>query len=178
MAIFNLKFVIGVNLLQSSQETPEDTSVNVDALFTTITSTLQNVQPKNQTANRLISTEITATLKNLDPIVCEDAFAPTDYGRTLKKVFLCKRALIHLRDNVRVMENCEVVCDGFNSPDTRPLLVLLYNFSPEVAGRMNDLIGRILVDVAADLKCLAGGQQRDEFIKQLNFNINRLNLIW
>lgn len=87
---------------------------------------------------------------------------------------------MYLRDSDKIVEKGGVECGGggFNSPDTRPLLFLLYNFSPEIAGKMNDFIGRILVDVAVDLKCLDDGKERDEFMKQLNFNINRLNLIW
>lgn len=125
--------------------------------------------------------EIGNALKALDPIVCEDAFAPTDYGRTLKKVFLCKRVLTFLRDSSRKLKKKPAECgDGFNtsSPDTRLLLFLLYNCSPEIAGKMNDFIGSILVDVAVNLKCLGDGKQYEDYRKQLDFNINRLNLIW
>lgn len=121
---------------------------------------------------------ISDSLKALNPMICEDAFVPADYSRTLKKVLLCKKALLYLRNNAtkagkRV--DCE---DCAKYPDTRPLLFLLYDFTPEIAGKMNDFIGKFLVDVAVNLKNLAEGDKYEEYKTQLDFNINRLNLIW
>lgn len=74
--------------------------------------------------------------------------------------------------------DCRRNDDCVNGADTRPLLFLLYDFTPEIAGKINDFIGKILVDVAVDLKSLRDGKERVEYMKQLDFNINRLNLIW
>lgn len=157
---------------------PDDDPVNLHDLLTNITNALNHAIPMNKTFNDGISTTISDSLKTLDPIICEDAFVPSDYGRTLKKVLLCKNALIYLRDNVKRAEGRVDCGNCIKNPDTRPLLFLLYDFAPEIAGRMNDFIGNFLVDAAVSLKSLPNGVEYEEYKKQLDFNINRLNLIW
>lgn len=74
----------------------------------------------------------------------------------------------------------EKSCGGcVKYPDTRPLIELMGEFTGETAGRMNDFIGQLLVDVAVDLGSLEeGGLEYEEYRKSLDFNIARLNLTW
>lgn len=164
--------------MQSSEEVDDEEPVDLDGLLANIIDSLEEIQPENITANTIISTKISDALKVLDPMICADAFVPTDYGRTLKKVLICKKALIYIRENITTIDEGIQSMNCTGTPDTRPLIFLLYDFAPEIAGKINHAIGKILVSAAVDLKILPDGEEREEYIKQLNFNINRLNLIW
>lgn len=127
-----------------------------------------------------IAKEISSSLQILDPVVCEDGAAPIDNLRKIKKVHFFQKALIFLKTNTTAMSvekkiDCE---DCFKYPDTRPLLELLGEFTVETAGKINDFIGKVLVDVTMDLRSLTGGVEYEEYRKALDFNIARLNLTW
>lgn len=161
--------------MQSEKEIrlPDD-QTDLNTLLTTTIALLQRVDVKNKTA---VAKQISDALKTLDPLVCEDGAAPIDNLRKVKKVFFCQKALILLKDDV-ARTGVKSCGDCVKYPDTRPLIELMGEFTGETAGRMNDFIGGLLVDVAVDLGSLGEGLEYDEYRKSLDFNIARLNLTW
>lgn len=83
--------------------------------------------------------------------------------------------MVFLRENTaKPKEKADVV----RPPNTIPLIILFGEFTPESARKMNEFIAKVLVDVAVALRSLPEGNEYDEYIKTLNFNIHRLNLNW
>lgn len=94
------------------------------------------------------------------------------------KIQICQKAMIVLKSNTtkpKVRVDCG---DCVRYPDTRTLVKLLGEFTRETAGKMNEFIGRFLVEVAVDLKSLPEGEEYEAYRRQLDFNIGRLNLVW
>lgn len=131
---------------------------------------------RNKTGNLLISKKISDHLKILDPVICADGAAPIDNLRKVKKIHFCQKALIFLKGNTTRIDDVEV--DYVEYPDTRPLIEMLGEFTPETSKKINDFIGKLLVDVTTNLKTLPEGTEYEEYRKNLDFNIARLNLTW
>lgn len=168
-------------LLFQSEESgvlPND-PVDINTLFIKTTRLLQFV---NTTNNQPIVTEIINNLEILDPIMCKDGAAPIDNLRKIKKIHFCQKTLIFLKENITQTDASSEVkcCRRINKyPDTRPLLYLLGDFTHATAAKINEFIANLLVDVALDLKTLSGkDEEYNDYKKNLDFNIARLNMAW
>lgn len=134
-----------------------------------ITHLLENVNSKNKT---ITSTEISNSLISLRPVFCDDCSIPDDTFNALLKVKICQQVLSLLRDSSTDKKHC----DGcVVNPDTSPLIYLLEHCTSGTSKKMDDYIGKVLVDVAVSLRSLPEGEIYEEYRKKLDLNIDRLN---